>query len=106
MALSNKKNSKMAATRIYFAAVKGKLGFGKVATKNVLSKLIFPAAAGHRTTRLYSSDKPISRFPVPEVSHLPEDIQETMKEVEEKVGWAGSCLSLSVATGSLDPFGT
>ena len=33
-----------------------------------------------------SQEKPISRFPVPNMDTLPEDMQERMKEVDEKVG--------------------
>jgi hypothetical protein len=36
-------------------------------------------------TRFYSDGKPISRFPVPEISSLANDVQERMAEVEEKV---------------------
>lgn len=35
--------------------------------------------------RYLSGEKPISRFPVPDTETLPKDIQETMREVEEKV---------------------
>lgn len=35
--------------------------------------------------RYVSQEKPISRFPVPNMATLPQDMQETMKEVEEKV---------------------
>ena len=43
----------------------------------------FVAAVGIRNM---SQEKPISRFPVPNMDTLPEDMQERMKEVEEKVG--------------------
>lgn len=43
----------------------------------------FVAAVGNRNM---SQEKPISRFPVPNMDTLPEDMQERMKEVEEKVG--------------------
>ena len=48
---------------------------------NALAKIRI-AAAGKRYV---SQEKPISRFPVPNMDTLPQDIQETMKEVEEKV---------------------
>lgn len=35
--------------------------------------------------RYFSQEKPISRFPVPIMDTLPKDIQERMKEVQEKV---------------------
>lgn len=35
--------------------------------------------------RYLSKEKPISRFPVPIIDTLPKDIQETMREVQEKV---------------------
>ena len=35
--------------------------------------------------RYFSQEKPISRFPVPVMDTLPKDIQERMKEVQEKV---------------------
>ena len=33
------------------------------------------------------SEKPISRFPVPELNTLPEDIRETILDVQEKSGF-------------------
>ena len=33
------------------------------------------------------SEKPISRFPVPELNNLPEDIRETILVVQEKSGF-------------------
>ena len=33
------------------------------------------------------SDKPISRFPVPELSELPDDIRELIESVQEKSGF-------------------
>lgn len=33
------------------------------------------------------SEKPISRFPVPELNNLPEDIRETIQDVQEKSGF-------------------
>ena len=43
----------------------------------------FVAVVGNRNM---SQEIPISRFPVPNIDTLPKDIQERMKEVEEKVG--------------------
>ena len=40
------------------------------------------AASGKR---YMSQEKPISRFPVPAIDTLPKDMQDRMKEVEEKV---------------------
>ena len=48
---------------------------------NALAKIRI-AATGKRYV---SQEKPISRFPVPNMDTLPQDMQETMKEVEEKV---------------------
>ena len=48
---------------------------------NTLAKIRI-AVAGKRYV---SQEKPISRFPVPDTDTLPQDMQETMKEVEEKV---------------------
>lgn len=44
----------------------------------------FVAAVGNRNM---SQEKPISRFPVPNMDTLPEDMQERMKEVEDKGGF-------------------
>lgn len=42
--------------------------------------------------RYLSQEKPISRFPVPIMDTLPKDIQERMREVQEKVRSRKSCL--------------
>ena len=49
---------------------------------NVLAQIRI-AATGKR---YISQEKPISRFPIPIMDTLPQDVQERMKEVEEKVG--------------------
>lgn len=40
---------------------------------------------GRARRKYVTQEKPISRFPVPKMDTLPEDIQARMKEVEEKV---------------------
>ena len=38
------------------------------------------------------ADQPISRFPVPELKNLPEDIQQRINEVQEKSGFGPNVL--------------
>lgn len=47
----------------------------------VLAETLLKAA----NKRYLSQEKPISRFPVPIMDTLPKDIQERMREVQEKV---------------------
>ena len=67
------------------AAFRGKIAVSAFIRRTFVNQLLLPTIMNHKITRLNSSDKPISRFPVPDITSLPEDIQETMKEVEEKV---------------------
>ena len=41
--------------------------------------------ASRRASTMSGSDVTVSRFPVPEIDSLPKDVQERIKEVEEKV---------------------
>jgi len=59
----------------------------------VLAQTLLTAAS----KRYLSQEKPISRFPVPIMDTLPKDIQERMREVQEKVTCRESCLETYTA---------